>query len=83
MRDTRKLVRLFKFIVEYEKLLKLSSTTLTTKSHIQMIGSVGMSGYWFFDNLIFASKAGLCKMNDNWSKVSKNRKKNTNNSHIQ
>lgn len=69
-RDCRKIVRLFKFLSEYEKIQVLLSKPTSQKQIIQIIGASGLSAYWFYDNLLWLAKGGMLKADENWSKLS-------------
>jgi len=71
VRDSRKILRLFKFVSEYEKIAKiLNNRPVSNKQLLQIIGAVGLSAYWFFDNLVFLAKGDRLKNNSEWSKYS-------------
>jgi len=72
-RDCRKILRLFKWVGEYEKLERLLSAPAAQRSvaqHIQIIGTLGMAAYWFFDNLTFLVKGAILTNDDRYGKLS-------------
>jgi len=70
-RDCRKIVRLLKFLGEYEKIRNLLQKQPVTQTQIiQLIGATGLSAYWFFDNLVYLSKGKMLTANPEWAKYS-------------
>ncbi len=57
MRDARKLFRLFKSLVEYQKICQLQKQKLPHhKKLLNILTRLGFLFYWFFDNLQILSK---------------------------
>ena len=72
-RDCRKILRLFKWLNEYDKLTTLLSSPSTphsTRQQLLVLSAVGMSAYWFFDNLTYLVKGGMLKDNPQYAKLS-------------
>ena len=69
-RDCRKILRLFKWLGEWEKLEKLLASPSTTRQQLQILGTVGMSAYWFFDNLTYLVKGAFIADNPLYAKLS-------------
>jgi len=70
-RDCRKIVRLLKFLAEYEKIRNLLQKQPTTqKQFVQLVGAAGLAAYWWFDNLVFLSKGKMLTANPEWAKYS-------------
>ena len=58
-RDCRKILRLFKWVGEYEKLERLLASPSSHRQQVQVLGTIGMACYWFFDNVTYLSKGGM------------------------
>ena len=57
MRDARKLFRLFKSVVEYQKIIQLANQkTAQHKKVLNVLSRVGFFFYWIFDNLQILAK---------------------------
>ena len=57
MRDARKLFRLFKSIVEYQKIQQLANAKAPQhKKVLNILSRAGFFFYWIFDNLQILSK---------------------------
>jgi len=72
-RDCRKILRLFKWVGEYEKLERLFNQPNAASSHttqIQIVGTLGMAAYWFFDNMTFLVKGGMIQQDERYAKLS-------------
>jgi len=71
-RDARKLVRIFKTLNEYQKIQALVGQDPSLKQGIQLIGALGLSFYWAFDNLIYLAKADFLAKDrvEIWGKLS-------------
>jgi len=72
-RDCRKILRLMKWLNEYEKLEKLLAsphTSTSTRNQLLVLSGVGMASYWFFDNMTYLVKGGMIVDNPNYGKLS-------------
>ena len=73
-RDARKILRLFKFLQEYEKVAKIVNSLKgqppSVKQCIQCIGFIGLANYWLWDNLVFFAKGDRLSNNPSWGKYS-------------
>ena len=72
-RDCRKILRLMKWLNEYEKLEKLLAspqTPTSTRNQLLVLAAVGMASYWFFDNMTYLVKGGMIADNPNYAKLS-------------
>ena len=72
-RDCRKILRLMKWLNEYEKLEKLLANPATQSSSRQqllVLAAVGMSAYWLFDNATYLVKGGMLQDNPNYARLS-------------
>ena len=72
-RDCRKILRLMKWLNEYEKLEKLLAsphTATSTRQQLLVLAAVGMASYWFFDNMTYLVKGGMITDNPNYAKLS-------------
>ena len=69
-RDCRKILRLFKWLGEYEKLERLLSSPSSAKQQLAVLSTLGMAAYWFFDNLTYLVKGGLIADNPSYARLS-------------
>ena len=55
---------------EYEKLEKLLASPSSHRQQIQVLGTLGMAAYWFFDNLTYLSKGAMIADNPLYARLS-------------